>query len=64
MRWLRARWATVLGHRPARPPAVDEGDGRLPYHELISEAQGDDQALDARLRQSAERIQRHDEAED
>jgi hypothetical protein len=65
MRWLRQRWAALSGHPRDLPDAAPDSSSRLQYGELIAAARGEDAALDARLRQSAERISRSQEqAED
>lgn len=62
MRWLHKRWAGWWGRSSKGPDVAEIGGNRLAYDELIKAAGGEDTALDARLRQSAERIGRqHDE---
>ena len=65
MGWLRRRWAGQPARPTEQPDAVADGGGRLQYDELIAAARGEDPALDARMRQSAARIERqHDEPDD
>lgn len=62
MRWLRERWAWRDRRSNKRTDAAETGGGPLSYEELIRAAAGEDTALDARLRQSAERISSQDES--
>lgn len=64
MRWLRRWWAAWWDRPSTGPNVAEDGGSWLPYDELISAARSEDPALDARLRQSAERIRQHEEPDE